>query len=91
MFCLSQRPSRSSRICVAVLSLRCRLRRWAIESDEGAINHDRNDKPFQRHQVGSPRSAWSALLPRCGSICFEYSQHRAERQDISGAIERRRV
>jgi hypothetical protein len=45
----------------------------------------------QAHYEGpnSPGFRWEQ--PRCGSICFEYSQHRAERQDISGAIERRRV
>jgi hypothetical protein len=30
-------------------------------------------------------------LLRCVSICLEYSQHRAERHNIDGVIERRRI
>jgi hypothetical protein len=32
---------------------------------------------------------WS--LPTCASISLEYSQHRAKRQDVAMAVERRRV
>src|SRR4029077_7251761 len=36
-------------------------------------------------RISTSRTAY--LLPRCVSICFEYTQHRAERQEISGSIE----